>query len=73
MADKTEMLSIMICRKCTESREQTNRVMVGLVDHYTLRLWCTRHDMLITDFTLATPITPYCEICDAEVGPDHKH
>ena len=70
--DHSKIISFMACRRCTELGKRSQTV-AGLTDPYTLRLWCDRHNMLISDFTLATPIIPRCDICGEEIGPDHTH
>ena len=73
--DASKIIAYMHCVKCTEENHATDKVVLGLIDPYTLRIWCSRHNMKIADFELKTPITPYCDVCGEEIGPDHhlKH
>lgn len=73
MSHPSKIISFMACRKCAESGQRTNRTATGLIDAWTIRLWCERHNMLIADFTLAAPIPPRCDVCGEEIGPDHVH
>ncbi len=50
--DHSKIVSFMTCRRCTELGKRSKTV-AGLIDPYTMRLWCERHNMLIADFTLA--------------------
>jgi len=69
----SKIISFMACRRCNESGKPTNRTSMGLIDAWTLRLWCDRHNMLIADFTLAKPVTPRCDVCGEDIGPNHEH
>lgn len=72
MTHPSKIISFMACRRCTEQDKRT-RISAGLIDPYTLRLWCDRHNMLIAEFTLAIPVTPRCDICGEEIGLNHEH
>lgn len=73
--DASEIVAYMHCVRCTDEDKPTNQVSLGLIDPHTLRYWCDRHNMKIADFELLNPITPRCDICGEDIGPDHhlKH
>jgi len=67
------IIAFMACVRCAEENGPF-RIQAGLINPYTLRLWCRRHDLLIADFTLMTPLVPRCDVCDEEIlGPGHTH
>jgi hypothetical protein len=66
------IVSYMHCRRCTE-KGRAGRYNVGLVDQWTLRVWCERCQTKVGDFMLMNAIQPRCDVCGEVAGPDHRH
>jgi hypothetical protein len=62
MSDRSEIVSFMHCGRCIRERGRAGIYEVGLVDEWTLRVWCSVCDNLVGDFDLANPMEPRCDM-----------
>lgn len=76
-----DIIAYVACNKChAEARalgksvRRYQRLVVGLVDPATVRVWCDRHDMLVRDYPLAeATVGLRCGECGEPLGPGHQH
>jgi hypothetical protein len=67
-----EILSFIHCATCVANGKR-DRIVAGLTDPFTLRVWCKSCNRLVADFTLARPIMPRCDVCGEPISPGHSH
>ena len=76
--EKCPITAFLHCKKCLKSglAGGNAKISAGLLPDGNLMIWCDRHEIPVSTFTLARPINPageQCGVCGKPLGPEHIH